>query len=60
MLILAIPVAKFTAVDVTDGKFATGVVDNVDNLSSVSLAPLANLPPVLLIPVVHHDLRISL
>jgi hypothetical protein len=48
-------VAKFAAgvVD-TGGKFAAGVVDTGGNLP-----PVSNLPPVLLTPVVHFDLRIS-
>jgi hypothetical protein len=64
------------ATDVIDtgGKFYAGVVDTGGNMPPVLLTPVANLPPVSkalaklvanlppvsLIPVVHHDLRISL
>jgi hypothetical protein len=52
---LAKLVAKFAAgVIATGGKFAAGVVDTVGNF-----APVANLPPVSLLPVVHLYLRIS-
>ncbi len=60
-------VAKFAAgvVD-TGGKFAAGVVNTGGNsppgkfaTGVVSLTPVANLPPVLLTPVVHLDLRTS-
>ncbi len=40
-------------------KFAAGVVDTGGNLPPVSLKPVAILPPVSLISVVHLDLRIS-
>ncbi len=56
----------------TSGKFTTGVVDTRQfcwyqrherswwkNLPSVSLKPMANFPPMSLILMVHHDLRIS-
>jgi hypothetical protein len=58
---------------VTVAKFATNVVDTGSNLPPVLLTPVANLPAVstpvvpwqnlrlvLLIPVVHLDLRTSL
>jgi len=41
-------------------KFAAGVVDTGGMLPPVSLTPVPNLQPVLLIPVVHLDLRIFL
>jgi hypothetical protein len=46
----------------TGGKFAAGVVDTGGNLPPVSttlVIPVANLPPVSLIPVVNLELRIS-
>jgi hypothetical protein len=57
----------------TGGKFAASVLDTGGNLPPVSttlvklvakfaagvIIPVANLPTVLLIPVVHPDLRIS-
>jgi hypothetical protein len=48
-----------TGVVYTSGKFAAVVVDTGGNLQPASLTPVANLPLVLLIPVVHLDLRIS-
>jgi len=75
---LAKLVANFAAVVVdtggkfaTSGKFAAGVVDNGENFATVSLIPVANLPPVSttlaklltmpvsLTPVVHLHLQIS-
>jgi hypothetical protein len=54
---LANLVAKFAAGGVyTGGKFAAGVVDNCGNFAAGVVAPVANLPPVSLIPVVHFDL----
>jgi hypothetical protein len=40
-------------------KFVAGVLDTRKNLLPVSLTPVANLPPVLLILVVHLDFPIS-
>ena len=51
--------AKFAAgVADTSGKFAAGVVDTGGNFAA-GVVDVANLPPVLLIPVVHLYLRIS-
>ncbi len=53
-------VAKFaTGVVDTGGKFATGVVDTGGNFAAGVGVPVANLPPVSLIPVVNLELRIS-
>jgi hypothetical protein len=46
------PLFAFSVID-TGGKFSAGVND-----TSGKLAPVANLPPVSLIPVVHLRLRI--
>jgi hypothetical protein len=40
-------------------KFVAGVVDTGSNFAADVVALVANLPPVLLTPVVHLDLRIS-
>jgi hypothetical protein len=40
-------------------KFAAGVVDTSGKFAAGFVATGGNLPPVSLIPVVHHDLRIS-
>jgi hypothetical protein len=52
------PVSTSTAELVA--KFAAGVVDTSGKFAAVSLIPTAILLPVLLTPVVHLDLRISL
>jgi hypothetical protein len=57
-------VGKFAAGIVgTGGKFANGINNSSKTggkiFTPVSLIPVANLPPVPLIPVVHLDLRIS-
>jgi hypothetical protein len=41
------------------GKFAAGINNTSKNGGKWSLTPVANLPPVSLIPVVHLDSRIS-
>jgi hypothetical protein len=48
-----------TGVKNTGGKFVAGVVNTGGNSQAASLSPVPNLPPVLLIPVVHLDSRIS-
>jgi hypothetical protein len=52
-----------TGVIDTCGKFATSINNTSETggkiCRQVSLIPVANLPPVLLIPVVHLDLQIS-
>ncbi len=52
-------VAKFSVglID-TGGKFAAGVVDTGGNFAGGVIEMMANLPLVLLIPVVHLDLQI--
>jgi hypothetical protein len=52
-----------TGVIDTGGKFAVGINNTRGirgNLPLVSLILMANLPLELLIPVLHHDLQISL
>ena len=57
---LAKMVEKFaTGVADTGGKFAAGVVDTGGNFAAGVVDACGNFAPVLLIPVVQLDLRIS-